>query len=405
MGEKIKIYSLTTTYPESVDSKTHQFVHILNKELVKLGYYIKTITPHSKGLPTSEKMDDVKIKRFRYLPENSEIGSSSITDLISTSKIGFLKTTIMMTSFFFSALVECLKEKPDIFHGHWAFPGGFIAVILSNFFRKKSVVTIHGGFSVLSKFKFLQKIVIYTLNKSSYIITNSNYTKNKFIEMGLKNKKIIRIFVPPNFIEHDTDLNKLEKFRQKFANSEHKIILFVGGLREVKGIEYLIKSLLELKIAKVHLIIVGYGILHDHLKNLTESTGLEKKVTFFGPANPKEVANLYAISDVFVLPSIIDSAGFTEAMGLVIPEAMRSELPVVASSVGGITDIIEDEVNGLLVQQKNPKSIANAIERIISDETLEKKIIENAKETVKKFYPETIATQHSMIFKNLFDNS
>ena len=64
MEKKIEIYSLTTTYPESVDSKTHQFVHILNKELVKLGYDIKTITPHSKGLPTHEKMDDVKIKHF-----------------------------------------------------------------------------------------------------------------------------------------------------------------------------------------------------------------------------------------------------------------------------------------------------------------------------------------------------
>ena len=404
MGEKIKIYSLTTTYPESVDSKTHQFVHILNKELVKIGYDIKTITPHSKGLPTREKMDDVKIKHFRYLPENLEIGSSSITDLISTSKVGFLKTTFMMTSFFFSTLIECLKEKPDILHGHWAFPGGFIAVLLSNLFRKKSVVTIHGGFSILSKFKLLQKIVIYTLNKSSYIITNSNYTKNKFIEMGLKNEKIIRIFVPPNFIEHDTDINNLKNFRQKFVDSEHKIILFVGGLREVKGIEYLIKSLIEIKKSKVHLIIVGYGVLLEQLKNLTKSIGVEKNVTFFGPANPKEVANLYAISDVFVLPSIIDSGGFTEAMGLVIPEAMRSELPVIASSVGGIVDIIENEVNGLLVQQKDPKSIANAIERIISDKNLKEKIIENSKETVKQFNPETIASQHSEIFKNLLDN-
>jgi len=404
MEKKIKIYSLTTTYPESTNSKTHQFVHILNKELVQIGYDIKTITPHSKGLSTREKMDDVKIKRFRYLPENYEIGSSSITDLISTSKAGFLKTMILMTSFFFSSLVECLKEKPDILHGHWAFPGGFIAVLLSNLFRKKSVVTIHGGFSILSKFKLLQKIVIYTLNKSSYIITNSNYTKNKFIEMGLKNKKIVRIFVPPNFIEHDTDINNLKKFREKFAGSEHKIILFVGGLREVKGIEYLIKSLLEIKNSKVHLIIAGYGVLLEQLKNLTKSIGVEKNVTFFGPANPKQVANLYAISDVFVLPSIIDSGGFTEAMGLVIPEAMRSELPVIASSVGGIVDIIKDEVNGLLVQQKDPKSIAIAIERIISDKSLEEKIIENSKETVKQFHPESIASQHSKIFKNLLDS-
>jgi len=405
MEKKIKIYSLSTTYPESSNSTTHQFVHILNKELVKLGFDIKTITPHSKGLATNEEIDSVRIKRFRYLPENSEIGSISVTDLINTSKVGFFKVTIMMMSFFISSFFECLKEKPDILHGHWAFPGGYIAVILSIIFRKKSVVTIHGGFSILKKFKLLRKLVISTLNKSSYIITNSNYTKNKFIEMGLKNDKITRIFVPPNFIEHDIDVDSLEKFRERFANSSHKIILFVGGLREVKGIEFLIKSLLEIKNVKVHLVIVGYGILLEQLKDLTRSFGLENNVTFFGAATPKEVANFYSISDVFVLPSIIDSAGFTEAMGLVIPEAMRSELPVVASSVGGIVDIIEDGVNGILVEQKEPKSIANAIERILTNKDLEKRIIENSKKTVEKFYPEIIAKQHFKIFQDVLKNN
>ena len=405
MEKKIKIYSLTTTYPESADSTTHQFVHLLNKELVKLGFDIKTITPHSKGLTTKEEIDSVRIKRFRYLPENSEIGSISITDLINSSKVGFLKVTILMMSFFISSFFECLKEKPDILHGHWAFPGGYIAVILAIIFRKKSVVTIHGGFSILKKFKFLRKIVISSLNKSSYIITNSNYTKNKFIEMGLKNENISRIFVPPNFIEHDPDENSLEKFREKFVDPSHKLILFVGGLREVKGIEFLIKSLLEIKNVKVHLVIVGYGILQKQLKNLTKSQGLENKVTFFGAATPKEVANFYAISDVFVLPSIIDSGGFTEAMGLVIPEAMRSGLPVVASSVGGILDIIEDGVNGLLFEQKEPKSIANAIERILTNKDLEKRIIENSKKTVEKFCPEIIAKQHFKIFQDVLKNN
>ncbi len=401
MEKKIKIYSLTTTYPESADSTTHQFVHLLNKELVKLGFDIKTITPHSKGLATKEEIDSVRIKRFRYLPENSEIGSISITDLINSSKVGFLKVTILMMSFFISSFFECLKEKPDILHGHWAFPGGYIAVILAIIFRKKSVVTIHGGFSILKKFKFLRKIVISSLNKSSYIITNSNYTKNKFIEMGLKNKNISRIFVPPNFIEHDPDKNSLEKFRERFVDPSHKIILFVGGLRQVKGIEYLIKSLLEIKDVKVHLVIVGYGMLQGQLKNLTKLQGLENKVTFFGAATPKEVANFYAISDVFVLPSIIDSGGFTEAMGLVIPEAMRSGLPVVASSVGGIMDIIEDGVNGLLVEQKDPKSIASAIEKILGDNELEKRVVENSKKTVEQFYPETIGKQHLKIFNRV----
>jgi len=94
----------------------------------------------------------------------------------------------------------------------------------------------------------------------------------------------------------------------------------------------------------------------------------------------------------------------TEYLGLVIPEAMKAGLPVIATSVGGIVDTVKNEVNGLLVEQKNPKAISKAIERIFSDDILKKKIIENSKETVKEFYPQTIAQRHFDIFQNLISN-
>jgi len=110
---------------------------------------------------------------------------------------------------------------------------------------------------------------------------------------------------------------------------------------------------------------------------------------------------LHDISDIFVCPSIVDSRGFTEGLGLVIPEAMESGLPVVATSVGGIKDIVKNEVNGLLIPQKNPTSIANSIERIIQDPKFTRKIIENSKTTVAEFTPATIAKQHFDIFQNI----
>jgi len=80
---------------------------------------------------------------------------------------------------------------------------------------------------------------------------------------------------------------------------------------------------------------------------------------------------------------------------------MESGLPVVASSVGGIIDIIKNESNGLLVPQKDSISIAKAIEKIISDKKLEEKIIENSKETVNEFSPKMIAVKYFELFKTL----
>jgi len=138
-SQKIKVYSISSTYPDSPNSIIHFFVHTINKELAKLNVSIKAITPHSKGALSKELMDKVLIKRFRYLPEKYEINLISIAEVVNESKGGFFKVVILTLNFFIFTFFECLKDKPDIFHGHWALPGGFIAIVMSKIFRKKSV--------------------------------------------------------------------------------------------------------------------------------------------------------------------------------------------------------------------------------------------------------------------------
>jgi len=400
MDKKIIIYSLTTSYAGSLTSNTH-FVHVLNKELILLGIQVKTITPHSTGQKTTEVIDGVNVHRFKYLPEKYEINSSSISDEVSKSQKGIFKIIFLTLGFFIFTFFKCLKEKPDIIHANWAFPGGYVAYVMSKIFRTKGMVTVHGGeIPLLRKFNFLRKIVVHGLNNLSIIIANSNFTKNELISIGVNEKKIIVEKVIPNFLKHSKSKESLTDFRSKFTNTDNKIILYLGRLVERKGVEYLIRALDEMKTMNVHLIIVGGGELFEKLQLLSKQLNLLNKVTFFGRATDDELDQILKISDIFVCPSIIDSRGMTEYLGLVIPEAMESGLPVIASSVGGIVDTIQNEVNGLLVEQKNPKAIANAMERILSDEELKKKIIENSKETVKEFSPNVIGKKYYEIYQN-----
>jgi len=400
--KRILIYSLTTLYIESPTPKKAGFVHTLNKELSKLGIRIKTITPHIKGSLVNESIDDTTIKRFRYLPEKYQINSLTIPEAIN-SKIGMFKTVVMTIVFFLYALKECLKEKPDILHGHWAFPGGYIAYLLAKLFRKKSIVTIHGSdLTLLKRFKLIKKFVVHGLNKSQ-VIANSNYTRDELIELGVNTYNIKIILVPTDFVKHEQTNEELKEFRRKITDNSSKIVLFVGRLVEVKGIEYLIKSLPEIKSQNIHLVIVGDGSLKNQLQNLTKSLELEEKVTFFGAANREELGLLHGVSDVLVCPSIVDSKGMTEHLGLVIPEAMESGLAIIATSVGGIVDTVKNEINGLLVEQKNPKAIANAIEKYFSDEELKKKMIENSKKTVLGFSSSTIAKKYYDIYQNILN--
>jgi len=402
MKKDFLIYSLTTSYVKSKKFKRSHFVHVLNYELVKNGLEVKTITPHSKGSPTRETRDGVIIRRFRYLPERFQLNELTLPE-VSSSKIGGMKIFFLVCGFFIFTFSECIKQKPDILHGHWAFPGGYIAFLISKIFRKKFIVTIHGSdIPLLKKYTLIKKIVIPSLNKSSQIIANSEYARKELVKMGINENKIIKIRVPPDFVEHEKDPKILEKFREKFTNSSTKIILFIGRLVEVKGVEYLIKALPEIKNVNIHLIITGDGTLKNKLQMLTKSLDLQDKVTFFGTADKNELGLLHQVSDVLVCPSIIFESGATEGLPMVIPEAMESGLPIIASSVGGIVDVIKNEETGLLVSQKDPKSLVNAIERVLLDENLKKKLIENTKNTLREFLPKTIAKKYFEVFQKLF---
>jgi len=402
---KNKVYCLTSSY--ATKNTTNHVVHVENKGLVKGGFVVKTITHHVPKTPTSEIIDSVIIKRYKYLPEKFEFNTSALADEINKSKINKLKGILLFLKFAFFTYFECLKDKPDIILAHFALPPGIIANIISKLTKTKYLVAIHGtDIAQLKKNSFFKKLAIHAMNNASMVIANGNFSKNELIKLGVNEKIIQVIYGPPNYVDHTNNQELLEDFRSKFVKPNTKIILFVGRLIEVKGVEYLIRAIKELKSHEVHLIIAGEGSLRQKLQSLTNSLDLENDVTFFGHASREKLGLLYDISDISVCPSIIDSHGTVDAMPLVIPEAMESGLPVIASAVGGIVEMIKHEENGLLVRPEDPKSIASAIARILQDERLKNKIIEKSKELVKERSIENTEKKYvETITKILYDQN
>jgi len=145
-------------------------------------------------------------------------------------------------------------------------------------------------------------------------------------------------------------------------------------------------------------------MLENKLKELAKSLDLENKVTFFGLASFDDMGKLHDISDVFVCPPIIDSKGFTENLPKTILEAMESGLPVVATNVGGLSEVVQDEKTGLLVEQKDAQSIAKAVQRVLGDNALRDKLVENSKEMVNEFSLEGIEKKYIETISNVIKN-
>lgn len=155
------------------------------------------------------------------------------------------------------------------------------------------------------------------------------------------------------------------RIREKWGIDENEAVVgIVSKLWEGKGHETLIEAFAEIRKKKKHarLIIVGEGYLYDKLIDIVRGLGLENAVLFTG--FQMDVSEIIATFDVAVLPS------FFEGMGRVLLEAMAMEKPVVASKVGGIPDIVEDGVDGVLVKPGKAHELAAAIDRILSDKNL-----------------------------------
>ena len=161
---------------------------------------------------------------------------------------------------------------------------------------------------------------------------------------------------------------------------ESFIILFIGGLIPVKGLFNLVKAACILKEYKdkLYFIIIGEGEEKSKLIKIANDLEVLDFFFFAGQKAHEEIPLWMNASDLFVLPSL------SEGLPNVVLEALSTGLPVIASNVGGINEVITEEVNGLLFKPGDPEDLAKAILRVVKNPSLFNNMKKNARESIKK---------------------
>lgn len=296
----------------------------------------------------------------------------------------------------FSAIKEFQRlfksARPDIIHLHLCHSGSLRAAFLATRFSKaKVVVTEHDPFS-LSPIK--KRVKHLTLKFTDHTIAISESNRNFLTETyGIKGSKISRIY-------NGIDLTPYQK-KQVSRNavlgldSQDFVITTVAELHKRKGLKYLIQAFREISQEDKNskLVIVGTGPERGELEKLVKKLELENKVKFLGFR--KDVPDILQASDLFVLPSI------REAFGLAVLEAMASKVPVIASAVGGIKEILTPE-SGLLVEAKQVDKLVEAIKKLKSDPKLRSDLAGKAYERVEKeFSAEAMTQATEVVYKKV----
>ena len=171
-------------------------------------------------------------------------------------------------------------------------------------------------------------------------------------------------------------------------------------LEKKYGIEYLIRAfkIVSDKYADlpIKLLIVGGGSLENKLKKITKELKIESKTIFTGKVTFNDVPKYQNMLSVFVALS------YNESFGVAVIEASACEKPVVVSNVGGLPEVVEDGVTGIVVPPGNPEKTAEAIEKLILNENLRKKMGKKGRERVKKYFNwDDNIRQMIRIYKNL----
>jgi glycosyltransferase involved in cell wall biosynthesis len=207
---------------------------------------------------------------------------------------------------------------------------------------------------------------------------------------GNENINVLPMGVDTEYFSKTHDVASLKR---KFK-IEGPVILFVGRLIDWKGTAYLIKAMPETlqRFPTAKALIIGSGPQKDELVGLAETLALQEHVIFIDEVPQEELVAFYSMADIFVLPSIVNENGETEGLGVVLLEAMACGLPVIASNVGGIPDIIKDGETGLLVRQKDARSLSDQIIRLLSDDNLRKEVLINGQNLIKAEFSWEIVT-------------
>jgi glycosyltransferase involved in cell wall biosynthesis len=173
-------------------------------------------------------------------------------------------------------------------------------------------------------------------------------------------------------------------------------MIFVGRIIRAKGIEVLLETMERLRTdhPELSLTIVGDGPDRERMEKVVADRGLGQAVQFTGSQSQDEVARNLTAADIFVLPS------FAEGVPVVLMEAMGAELPVIATYVGGMTELVDDEVNGLLVRPFDTEQLTDAVRRLVEDPELRQRLGRAGRRTVlEHFTSEVEAARLGSLFR------
>ncbi len=299
----------------------------------------------------------------------------------------------------FNLYLILIKEKFDIVHTHTA-KAGALGRLAAHLAGNRRVIHMPHGNNFYGYFNFLTSRLVVSIERflskyTSMFIALSELEKKELMEyaaIAIEKIKVIPSGLDLEF--KNIDLSSHHKKKRDFGfNLEQKIIGMVSRLEPIKGPQYFIEAIPEVikNNAEAAFLIVGEGSLRRKLEDRARELGVSRKVVFAGWR--EDILEVISFLEVLVQPSL------NEAIGRVLLEAQALGIPVIATRVGGIPEVVKDGITGMLIPPKDSKKLALSICQLLENEQKRSEMSKHAREWIDERFSATKMIQE---FESLY---
>ena len=367
----MRVVILVTLFPPKWLAGTEIATYNIAKYLTKRGHEVHVITWQDNGLPKESLEEGFHVHRIRA-PRLKFVGRS----------LYVLKELLLIKHL-----------NPVIVHAQ-GITRGLACTLAKRMFKIPYIVWGRGS-DVYLPWSFKGLISKFVLRDADALIALTEHMKKKMCELIGYDRS--DIFVIPNGVDLNLFNSCVKRFTQPPLKVERyeKAIVYVGRLEPIKGVKYLIeaiKILRERGVRDLKLLIVGEGTEKKSLKELVRKWDLENCVVFMGQVPHHKIPSLLASTAIFVLPSL--SEGFSNG----ILEAMAVGLPVIATKVAGLPEIVRNGESGFLVEPCNSLEIAEKCALLLTNDNLRTNISKNNREVVKNYSWEKVVEKLEKVY-------
>ena len=357
----------------------------ISYELARMGLDVYVLTSKFRDAKTEETISGIRI--FRVPVKRKRVDFASTPEMF----------TFVLSAF--PTLLNLLKrEKIDIIHTFFGLPCGALSFFAKKFFQTPYIIRMGGSdvprfnpYRFKTSFKALKPPLLKIWQNAATLVAVSDGLRR----LALKADPKANIIVIPNGVD-------IEKFKPMLIpKSKENHILFVGRLDSYrKGVQFLLQALKKLNEKKLpcKLTVIGDGPYRPRLEKIARDLNL-KNIEFLGYIPNKRLPIYYNQADVFVLPSC------SEGMSNVILEAMACGLPVIATSVGGNPELVENGKTGLLIPPENVDALYNSLMKLLQDENTKEKMGKSGRKKVKDHFTwDKIAKEYLRLYELILTN-